>query len=208
MQQAEIVKMPKYTNSELLKGIVEQNQAVLNYLYSNLFPKVRKLFYKRGVDYDTANDIFQEAIILMFRKARSNKLDATIMVESYIIGICKLILVNQFKQEKKDSTKTIPIPDIFDDSVQMIVSEYLQSRRRKLFLEHFYKLQEDCKNILMSFFEGKSYLEIATQHGLISEEYARRRKYLCKEYLVKSIKSDPLFSQLTNEYDDGIFETH
>jgi RNA polymerase sigma factor (sigma-70 family) len=200
--------MPKYTNSELLKGIVEQNQTVLNYLYVNVFPKVRKLFDKKGVDYDTANDIFQEAIILMFRKAKSNKLDSTIMVESYIVGICKLILVNQIKHEKKDNTQIVPMPEIFDDSVQMIVSEYLQSRRRKLFLEHFYKLQEDCKKILMSFFEGKSYVEIATEHGLISEEYARRRKYLCKEYLVKSIKSDPLFSKLLNEYDDDLFETH
>ena len=39
--------------------------------------------------------------------------------------------------------------------------------------------------------EGRCYEEIAKEMGYKSATYARRKKYLCKEELIKLIKADP-----------------
>jgi RNA polymerase sigma factor (sigma-70 family) len=196
-----------YTNKKLLEGILEQNQTALNYLYKSLFPRVKRMIFRYGGDYDTANDIFQESIILLYRKAKEGKLNSTIMVESYIIGISKFVWLRFYNKESERNFSSERNEEVLDESEEEIVNDYRQSRRKKLFSEHFAKLAEDCKNILRLFFNGTSYADIAKELGLGSEEYARRRKYLCKEYLVKSIKSDPQYERLIGDYDEELFET-
>jgi len=190
-----------FNNKELFKGIIEQNQAVLNYLYKHLFPTVKKTIYNYGGDYDTANEVFQEAIISIYTKAKQGELEEPVMVENYIMGTCnKLWQRYSLLETKKDLT--FKSNSLIDDSNAQILKEYRQSLRMKLYQEHFMELSPLCQKILKAFFKGNSYLEIAEKFGFASEEYARRKKYLCKEYLVKSIKSDPRFDKLTGELDD------
>ena len=196
-----------YSNKELYKGIIEQDQNALNYLYKNLFPRVKKILLGQGADYDLANEVFQEAVILLYRKAKNDQLKDIVNIENYIIGVCKLIWLNYYCKESKRKAKDRSILDQITDSSEEIINEYQQSRRKKLFFEHFNRLGEDCKKILKAFLSGSSFSEIAIELNLISEEYARRRKYLCKEYLVKSIKSDPDYEKLIGEYDEELFET-
>lgn len=193
--------MMSFTNKELFKGIIEQNQAVLNYLYKHLFPTVKKTIYNYGGDYDTANEVFQEAIISIYTKAKQGELEEPVMVENYIMGTCnKLWQRYSLLETKKDLT--FKSNSLIDDSNAQILKEYRQSLRMKLYQEHFMELSPLCQKILKAFFKGDSYPEIAEKFGFASEEYARRKKYLCKEYLVKSIKSDPRFDKLTGELDD------
>ncbi|HPQ35261.1 MAG TPA: sigma-70 family RNA polymerase sigma factor [Tenuifilaceae bacterium] len=192
-------------SKNLVKGIEAQNSETLNYLYRKVFPRVKKYIVKNGGDYDSANDIFQEAIILVYRKAKSKELEDVNNVEAYIQGICRIIWINELK---KNTISHIDLrsTESLDETEEYIYKEFQQSRRKKLFYEHFLNLHDDCKGILNAYFAGKSFADIAKEFNLISEEYARRKKYLCKEYLVKSIKSDPQYNKLIGEYDDGLFE--
>ncbi|HPF94127.1 MAG TPA: hypothetical protein PLV65_09320, partial [Tenuifilaceae bacterium] len=97
--------MQQYSNSELLAKLTEQDQTALNYLYIKLFPKVKKMILRLGGDYDNANDVFQNAIILLYRKAKNNELNQTIMVEKYVVGICKVVWQKHLSQEKARSIR-------------------------------------------------------------------------------------------------------
>ena len=194
--------MQQYSNSELLTKLIEQDQTALNYLYIKLFPKVKKMILRLGGDYDNANDVFQNAIILLYRKAKNNKLNQTIMVEKYVVGICKVVWQKHLSQEKARSIRNEKLKHELSPYEQETISEYLLSKRKQLYLEHFKRLNDDCKNVLTAFLKGMSFAEIAKNQNFTSEEYARRKKYLCKEYLVKSIKSDPNYHLLSNDYDE------
>lgn len=191
---------------DLFKGIVEQRQDVLNHLYKSLFPIVKKLIFKQGGDYDTANDIFQETIILLYRKAKAGKLSEKMMVESYIVGMCKIIWLQHYEKETQNNSLFSKVNIEEQMGVNETAEEYRQSLRMKLFYEHFKNLSSDCQEVLKAFFAGTNFSDMAKQLGLVSEEYARRKKYLCKETLVKSIKSDPEFSKLIGGYDEELFE--
>lgn len=198
--------MELYTNIELLKGIIEQNQDVLNYLYQSLFPKVNKMILKQGGDYDTANDIFQETIITIYKRAKNGTLTLPNRVENYIMTSCKVIWFKHYARRVK--RKVNLADEHFDeiDDYEGILEQYKQNLRMKLFYEHFKRLNTDCQKVLKAFFAGTNFAEMAEKLGLGSEEYARRKKYLCKEALVKSIKNDPEFSKLIGDYDEELFE--
>jgi hypothetical protein len=46
------------------------------------------------------------------------------------------------------------------------------------------------------FFRKKSFREIAARMEYSNEDYARRKKYLCMQYLMKMINQDPEFIEL------------
>jgi DNA-directed RNA polymerase specialized sigma24 family protein len=198
--------MLSYSNKKLLKGILEQDQSALNYLYRKLFPRVKRMINRYGGDHDIANEIFQESIIILYRKVMAHNMNGTIMVESYIIGVCKLVWLRLYDTEIKIFTKLDAVKDETDDSYEEAVLDFLASRRKKLFYEHFERLDYTCRRLLKDFFKGMDYEKIAEKYKLGTEENARKRKYLCKETLVKSIKDDPNFSKLIGEYDEDLFE--
>ncbi len=201
--------MPAFTNNELLKGILGQNQAVLNYLYREIFPRVKKVMLRSGLDYDTANEIFQEAIIILYKKGKAGEIAENTLVESYLFGMCKIIMQNLLRENarKRGVEVEVDVIEIVDDP-RVIMGEYLEGQKRRLFQNHFNKLHQECQKVLMAFFSGKSFAEIARELNFSSEEYARRRKYLCKEYLVKSIKTDPNYNEIINSYGEEPFEIY
>ena len=199
--------MQQYSNNELLNSLIKQDQTALNYLYKKLFPKVKIMILRLGGDYDDANDVFQESIIILYRKAKNNELNEAIFVEKYLVGICKLIWQKHLSKERERNIKNEKLKYDLTQNEQETVNEYLLSKRKQLYLEHFKLLNEDCQKILTAFLNGMSYAEIVKEQEFISEEYARRKKYLCKGYLVKSIKNDPNYHKLSSDYDDEFFGT-
>lgn len=199
--------MQQYSNNELLNSLIKQDQTALNYLYKKLFPKVKIMILRLGGDYDDANDVFQESIIILYRKAKNNELNEAIFVEKYLVGICKLIWQKHLSKERERNIKNEKLKYDLTQNEQETVNEYLLSKRKQLYLEHFKRLNKDCQNVLTAFLNGMKFAEIAKEQGFASDEYARRRKYLCKGYLVKSIKNDPNYHKLSSDYDDEFFGT-
>lgn len=189
--------MADFTNTDLFNGILGQNKNALKYLYSTFYPKVAAMIRNQGGREDDANDIFQEAIIIFYRKAKKGQLDSNYAVLPYLMSTCRLIWLKMLQNRQKDKEALPMVEDGEEESP--LYMEFLESKRKELFYEHFKKLSEECQKTLSAFFKGMSFSQMADELGLSSEEFARRKKYLCKEYLVKSIKSDPKFNTISNQ---------
>ncbi|MDP4206820.1 MAG: hypothetical protein Q8859_12585, partial [Bacteroidota bacterium] len=70
----------------------------------------------------------------------------------------------------------------------------------RLYQKHFKSLGADCQKILQLYFDKVSLKQITQIMGFKSELYAKKRKYKCKEYLVKSIKQDLEYKK---HFEDG-----
>ena len=77
--------------------------------------------------------------------------------------------------------------DIYDDGLEKVVD---LNERYRLFQNHFANLGKDCQKILQLYFDKVPLKNIAQIMGFKSEKYAKKRKFKCKEYLIKSIKQD------------------
>ena len=83
------------------------------------------------------------------------------------------------------------------DLDQDLIGRLEQSEKEQLFYKHFDLLGEQCRKIMMWFFDKTALSEIAKRLDT-TENYIKKRKFVCKEKLVKAIQNDPSFSELKN----------
>jgi RNA polymerase sigma factor (sigma-70 family) len=183
--------MIDYSNLELLNGILRNDTIVLQFIFKSFYSKINFFIKKNsGVD-DDANDIFQEAIIIIYRKLKANELVLDCTFETYLYSVCRFLWLKQLEKRKieKDNIKDNHEfnDEIYDDSLEKIAE---LNERHKLYQKHFANLGKDCQKILQLYFDKVPLKNIAQIMGFKSERYAKKRKFFCKEYLIKSVKQD------------------
>ena len=182
--------MANYSNEEIIDGIRNRDNAILLYIYKTFYPMIRELVVRNHGKADDAKDVFQEALVVIFRKTHEEEFNLHSSFTNYLYTISRFIWLKMLKRKKIFSEKITDImrplemesDDILDIEVSM---------ERKVYQHYFSKLGKDCKEILTMFYNEMSFREIALKLGKSSEEYVRKRKHACKEHLIKMIKSDP-----------------
>lgn len=183
--------MIDYTNLDLLNGILRNDTVVLQHIYKNFYSKINFFVKKNSGDDDDANDIFQEAIIIIYRKLKANDLVLDCTFETYLYSVCRFLWLKQLEKRKLEKEKIKDNheynDDIYDNKFEQVVD---LNDRYSLFQKHFTNLGKDCQKILQLYFDKVPLKSIAQIMGFKSEKYAKKRKFKCKEYLIKSIKQD------------------
>jgi RNA polymerase sigma factor (sigma-70 family) len=183
--------MVEYSNIELLNGILRNDTIVLQFIYKNYYSNINFFIKKNNGDEEDASDIFQEAIIIIYRKLKANDLILDCTFDTYLYSICRFIWLKELEKRKieqenlKDNHEFND--EIYDDGLQMVIDK---NERYKLYQKHFALLGKDCQKILQLYFEKVPLQTIANMMGFKSEKYAKKRKFSCKEYLIKAIKQD------------------
>ncbi|HML83644.1 MAG TPA: hypothetical protein PKE52_00640, partial [Bacteroidales bacterium] len=70
--------------------------------------------------------------------------------------------------------------------------------QHNLYQKHFMKLSGRCQILLQLYIEQVSLAEIAEMMG-VTEKFVKKKKFECKEKLLKRIQNDPLYNSLKNE---------
>lgn len=183
--------MINYSNDELLHGILRNDSVILQFIYKNFYYKINFFIRKNNGDDDDANDVFQEAIIIIYRKLKDNSLVLDCSFDTYLYSICRLIWLKQLEKRKTEKERIFDNQeyreDIYDEQLSRTIET---SERYKLYQKHFVNLGKDCQKILQMFFDKVPLKQIADIMGFKGEKYAKKRKYKCKEYLINSIKQD------------------
>lgn len=150
------------------------------------------LVTKNNGNEEDAEDIFQDSLIIVFKKIRANELDLSCSFRTYLYSVCRNLWLQKLSKRKQYSTE-------FNDVETFItMSDYALSEKNqdevekfRLYQQHFTTLPNDCQKVLMLFMNKVSLKDIATEMGFKTEKYAKTRKYLCKEELKKRIVNDP-----------------
>ena len=183
--------MANYTNEELLQGILRNDNLILQHIYRSFFYKINFFIKKNNGDDEDSNDIFQEAIIIIYRKLKANDLVLECTFETYLYSVCRFLWLKQLEIRKTEKETILDNhefnEEIYDNAFETTVD---MNEKYRLYQKHFKNLGKDCQQILQMFFDKVPLKQIAQVMGYQSEKYAKKRKYKCKEYLIKSIKQD------------------
>jgi RNA polymerase sigma factor (sigma-70 family) len=190
--------MASYSNEELLSGILRNDSSVLRYIYKKCYQKINTFITRNSGDVDEANDIFQEAIIVIYRKLKDDNLTLKdCSFETYLYSVSKLLWLKYLKKRRNNIVIIDDIltysDEVYDDD---LIETVKKNERYKLFQDHFLKLGTDCQKILKLFFDKVPFKQIADIMGYTSEGYAKKRKHQCKEALVNNIKQDTEFKNI------------
>jgi len=190
------MKLP--TDEKLIKGIRNHESPVLQYVYDTYYPIIEGYIIHNQGSRDQARDIFQDAMIVVYKKVRLGELELTCKFGTYLYAICKNMWIQERKkylhrtQKLREQAQMVHDPGPADDPL-------LQNHLDHLFNKHFADLSEDCQKILSMYFNNFSVEDIRTAMNYKNLHHTADRKYRCKKSLVKRIVNDPLFKRLKNE---------
>ena len=190
-----------YSDEQILKGVLRHDSLILQYIYKQYYYKISYFVRKNQGSEDDASDIFQEAIIIIYRKLKENDL---IFEKSsfagYLFSVCRFLWLKQLEKrriERERLNDSLPFQEnLYDENLVELVNK---NERYGLYQKHFATLSTDCQKLMQLFFEKVPLKEIAKIMGYKSEKYAKTRKFKCKEILVKRIKQDTEFKKILED---------
>lgn len=193
--------MKSFTDDQILKGILRHDNVVLAFIYKQYFYKVNAFIRKNNGDEDDVNDVFQEAIIIIYRKLKENDLlFENRSFEVYLFSVCRFLWLKQLEKRRIEQEKlsdSLPFQeDIYDDDLVAVVDK---NERYLLYQKHFRNISTDCQKILQLFFDKVPIRQIALIMGLKSEKYVKTRKFKCKELLIERIRQDNEYKKIVED---------
>lgn len=189
--------MAKHLNDWYTDGIVQQKPEVIRGIFSEFLPSVAAFVRANHGTNEDAKDVFMYAIEVIYRKLMAGELTLTVLFSTYLYEVCKRHWLNQTRRKKFDAGVTPDDPAVFnktggDDQYDLSV----KNERQALFSEKFQQIAQDCQMVLsLSWNTEMSMEEVAEAMGW-TYAYARKRKHLCKEFLIKAVQSDPRYAEL------------
>lgn len=187
--------MQEFTATEILNGLKDRDTKVLDYIYDNFYYQIKVFVTKnRGSDED-ARDVYQDALMVIYQKQQRESLTLTCSFSTYLYSVCRLLWLKQLER-RKQNISIAEEAGIYVEVNDNILDIFNLNEKYKLYQDHFSRLSFSCQKVLELFLAGIPLKEIANILGFKSEQYAKKRKYQCKEKLVSSIKSDPEYKKL------------
>lgn len=189
--------MGKYTDNEYIEGILKHDGQVIKRVYGECFPMISRMVLQYGGDTEKAKDVFQDTLILIYRKAQAGEIKLVCKFSTYFYGISKKLWMQEIKTRKPVAYPHDKPPDIAEEPDY--VHQYRNSVKETL-LKHFQDLSCDCKKILRMHFNKATIDEIQAIMGYTSRHHTIDRKYRCKRSLIRRIMNDPSFKKVKNDY--------
>ena len=167
------------TQDQIIQQIQSGNrEKAFKELY-NYFPKVEALILKSGGSKNNASDIFQEALILLFRKLQKCDFVLTSSLETYLYSVCRFMCYDQNRANAKQTDWNVNLEESEQDEIASIFQE---EEKYKLAETALQTLGEKCLEILKMFYhQGVKMAEIAKKMKLSSAKIAKNQKYKCLE---------------------------
>ncbi|MBI3136102.1 MAG: sigma-70 family RNA polymerase sigma factor [Bacteroidetes bacterium] len=165
------------------------------------YPGVEKHICINSGSKDEALDIFQDALVILYRKVTESKPDnGTFSCEGYLVTTCKLLWSNELRKKKVRTGSETGLENLrFEDEIQgQLEKEYKLKTIENVLL----KLGEKCRTILEQFyFRSLSMEHIARQFGFKTVESAKVQKYKCIETARKMALENKMLNESTfNEF--------
>lgn len=174
----------------------KQNEAI-KLLYQYVFPTVRSFIIKNSGNKEQAEDIFHDAIIILFQKSKEFNHNA-IDVKAYLYTIAKNLWISKARRDAKVVYNEILHE--YDSSYDSDIEKHLLTQEKELAMEAILnKLGTACKELLkLTFYEDYSLKEAAEKLNISNAEVAKTKQYRCKKKLMTLINKNEGFKQLMN----------
>ncbi|MEP2281305.1 sigma-70 family RNA polymerase sigma factor [Maribacter sp.] len=185
------------SDQELIE-LIKEDHDYLGYVYKN--NKDSCISFMRNMSPKTSpddlNDIFQDAIIILYEKIVNEDFQLTATIQTYLNSVCRFQILNKFRSDKKkvnhDNNFEIIVDKLnYDNSIQdnlqpIEQSEETQFNAIERALKAIEKAGGNCYELLTLFwYHKKSVEELTTHFGYSNSANTKNQKYKCQKRLQK-----------------------
>lgn len=176
---------------EQLKGILEGNEEIIKYIYRRNLPSVIRFVVSNSGTEADAEDVFQEALIVVFDKLRKDQLKLRSSLSTFLFSICKNLWM-KILRKNKNSVGKLEGDEVMAD--ENLIESIEASEKYLLYRKYFKKLDFKCRQVLSLFVLGVKTEEVMSITGY-SNAHVRKKRFECKKKLIEMIEKDPAYSE-------------
>jgi len=176
---------PENNEQLLLKGLANNDSKAIDAIYKDNFNMVQAFILNNNGTYDDARDIFQEAMITLYEKAKSESFVLTSQIKTYVYSVCRrlwlkrLQQMGRYVQQVEGFEETVPVEDDLEIHEKKNADFAIMERALG-------SLGEPCKSLIEAYYiHKKGMTEIAAEFGYTNADNAKNQKYKCLVRLKK-----------------------
>ncbi|TAH24695.1 MAG: sigma-70 family RNA polymerase sigma factor [Cytophagales bacterium] len=169
------------TDIDIIEGIRKGDEKLIDFLYKKNYKMMVNLIVKNNGSEEEARDIYQEALIILWQKAKSDDFVLSSKISTYLYSVCMNLWRKELERKSRHTNDAIEKGEYLDND---------KNESARIIHECINSLGDTCKQILMYYyFDEMSMNDIAEKLGFANADTAKTRKYKCKQELDKLVKS-------------------
>ncbi len=176
---------PENNERLLLEGLALNDKKAVEALYRDNYNMVQSLIINNNGSSDDAKDVFQEAMIVLYEKARSGTFELNCQIKTFIYSVSRRLWLKKLQQQNRFSTPgdsmedTVPV----EDDLGMHEQRNAEFEMMEQAINH---LGEPCKSLIEAYYLQKQNMQdIASKFGYTNADNAKNQKYKCLMRLKK-----------------------
>lgn len=170
---------------ELIKGLALNEKSAVETIYKDNFAVIQHLIINNNGSEDDAKDIFQEALIVLYEKAKSGVFELNCQIKTYLYSVSKRLWLKRLQKNNRYELMANGI----EETVQVEDDISLHEKRNDEFgmMElAMMNIGEPCKSLLEAYYIRKQNMqEISEAFGYTNADNAKNQKYKCLMRLKK-----------------------
>ncbi len=186
-----------YTAEAIIEGLKASDYNVYEFVYRKYFSDVKFFVIKNSGTDEDAQDVFQEALILIYTRLKDEHLDLSCAFNTYLYSVCRFLWLRHLEQQHM-KTEGLSDNHAFVELEAEVEEQFVEQLQFRLYQKHFQSLNKVCQEILRLFLKKVPLKEIANQFNY-TDSYLKKMKYECKEGLIKRIQNDPDYKILEHD---------
>lgn len=199
--------MPKHSDHKYLTALLENDEAIIASIYDQFAGLVNSYVLRNSGTTADAKDIFQEALVDLFRMAEKGfVLHRPFKI--YFYAMCRYKWLDRLKAERVQKEKegtALSLSNLGNDGLtseeaQEIAQMHRKERRYLLFIEKFKALSPHCQELIgltwLQNEETKKFNSLKEVATLLDRNYSyiRREKGACIKKLMTTIQQDARYT--------------
>lgn len=178
--------MKNITSEEIiLKGLANNEKEAIESIYKDNYALIQQLIVNNSGTEDDARDVFQEALIVLYQKAKTDQFELTSQIRTYLYSVCRRIWLKRLQTNRKFDVPVDNYADIIPVDEDLEHQDKL-NRQYGIMRSAMGKIGEPCKSLLEAFYiHHKNMQEIASFFGYTNADNAKNQKYKCLMRLKK-----------------------
>ena len=175
-------------DARILDLIRKGDEEALIMLFHDTRVTVTDFVLRNNGSSDDAEDILQEALVILWERVRSGKFEHAAKLSTFVFGVARNLWLRVLAGRKREPLRA-PDHDPVDpdDSVE---ESFIRGEQAELIRRALDMIDASCRKLLILFYwDERSMEEIAGIMGFANSATAKSKKYQCKKHLEVILKS-------------------
>ncbi len=176
------------SDARILGRIREGGEDALVELYRRCRRPVLAYIVANSGSADDAEDLLQEALVVLWERVRGGRFEQTAKIETFIVATVRNMWLRRLSRMRRESRNPSDREEPADDAPSPLDS-LIDGEEAVLVRQALDTLGDPCRSLLLLYYwEELSMQEIADRLGFANADTVKSKKYQCKKALEGLLK--------------------